>query len=85
VQFKDKEYIALNNAENNSLYQIAEIRNRFLALKLMEMGCVSGMLIQKLSEAPIYGPIMIKVLPNENLLALRAEDAADIYLSKSEN
>jgi Fe2+ transport system protein FeoA len=84
VHYKDKEYTALNDAKNNCFYQITEIRNRFLALKLMEMGCTRGMLIQKISEAPIHGPIMIKVLPNENLLALRAEDAANIHLSKSE-
>jgi Fe2+ transport system protein FeoA len=85
VQFIDKEYIALKKAKKNCLYQITEIRNRVLALKLMEMGCVKGMTIQKLSEAPIKGPILIKVLPNENLLALRAEDAADIFLLKSDN
>jgi Fe2+ transport system protein FeoA len=85
VPNNDKEFIALNKAKNNILYQITEICNRALALKLMEMGCVKGMTIQKLSEAPINGPIMIMVLPNENLLALRAEDAADIFLSKSEN
>ncbi len=85
MQIIDKDYIALKKAKNNCFYQITEIRNRDLALKLMEMGCLKGMIIQKLSEAPIQGPIMIKVLPNENLLALRSEDAADIFLSKSEN
>jgi Fe2+ transport system protein FeoA len=51
----------------------------------MEMGCLKGMLIQKISAAPIHGPIMIKVFPNENLLALRAEEAADLFLIKSDN
>ena len=85
MQEINKEQYDLNKAVSNSFYKISEIRNRLLALKLMEMGCLKGMLIQKISAAPIHGPIMIKVFPNENLLALRAEEAADIFLIKSDN
>ena len=81
----NKELIALTYAKKSIFYEIAEIRNRLLALKLMEMGCMKGLQIQKISEAPIHGPIMIKVFPNENLLALRDEDAADVFLIKSDN
>lgn len=80
-----KNSIQLKKADNNSYYKISEIRNRLLALKLMEMGCVKGMLIQKISTAPVQGPIMIKVFPNENLLALRSEEAMDILLTHTEN
>ena len=85
MQEINKEQYDLNKAVSNSFYRISEIRNRLLALKLMEMGCLNGMLIQKISAAPIHGPIMIKVFPNENLLALRAEEAADLFLIKSDN
>lgn len=85
MQEINKEQYDLNKAVSNSFYRITEIRNRLLALKLMEMGCLKGMLIQKISTAPIHGPIMIKVFPNENLLALRAEEAADVFLIKSDN
>ena len=85
MQEINKEQYDLNKAVSNSFYRISEIRNRLLALKLMEMGCLKGMLIQKISTAPIHGPIMIKVFPNENLLALRAEEAADVFLIKSDN
>lgn len=85
MQEKNKEIFDLNKADIKSFYRILEIRNRLLTLKLMEMGCLKGMLIQKISVAPIHGPIVIKVFPNENLLALRAEEAADVFLIKSDN
>ena len=78
----NKGFTALRKADKSSFYQIVEIRNRLLALKLMEMGCLKGMIIKKISAAPFYGPIVIKVYPNENLLALRFEEAADIIISE---
>ena len=81
----NSEIIALKNAKESGFYKIAEIVNRLLALKLMEMGCSKGMTIQKISSAPVHGPIVIKVFPNENLLALRTEDATDILLTQIEN
>lgn len=80
----NKGFIALSNASKSSFYKIAEIRNRLLALKLMEMGCLKGMIIQKISAAPFNGPIVIKVYPNENLLALRYEEASEILISNSD-
>ena len=81
----NKGFIALSNASKSSFYKIAEIRNRLLALKLMEMGCLNGMFIKKISAAPFNGPIVIKVYPNENLLALRFEEAADIIISEPDS
>jgi Fe2+ transport system protein FeoA len=81
----NKGFIALRNASKSGFYQIAEIRNRLLALKLMEMGCLKGMIIQKISAAPFNGPIVIRVYPNENLLALRYEEATDIMISEPDS
>lgn len=78
-----KEQHDLNKAVSNSLYRISEIRNRLLALKLMEMGCLKGMLIQKISAAPFNGPLIIRVYPNENLLTIRYEDSSDILISEA--
>lgn len=80
-----KETVELIKANIDSNYRIIEIRNRLLALKLMEMGCLKGMIIKKISAAPFKGPIVIKVSPNENLLALRCEEAKDMMLSQIEN
>ncbi len=76
-------FTALRNASKSGFYQIAVIRNRLLALKLMEMGCLEGMIIQKISAAPFNGPLIIRVYPNENLLAIRYEDSADILISEA--
>ncbi len=78
-----KETVLLVKATTDCNYRIIEIKNRLLALKLMEMGCLEGMIIQKISAAPFNGPLIIRVYPNENLLAIRYEDSADILISEA--
>jgi Fe2+ transport system protein FeoA len=48
----------------------------------MEMGCMKGMQILKQSSAPFFGPLLIKILPNGNLMALRFEDAKKIFVNE---
>jgi Fe2+ transport system protein FeoA len=85
VQQINTETVELKKAIIDCNYRIIEINSRPLALKLMEMGCLNGMIIKKVSAAPFKGPIVIKVSPNENLLALRYEEAENIILSQIDN
>ena len=64
---------------------IKEFTDLEMSVKLMEMGCLKGMFIKKISTAPFNGPIVIKVYPNENLLALRFEEAAEIIISEPDS
>ena len=80
MHYKDKEYTALNDAKNNCFYQITEIRNRFLALKLMEMGCVPGEKIKVDMIAPFKDPISISVAGYQ--LSLRLNEAEHIFVEE---
>ncbi len=72
--------INLTEAEFHVIKSICDIRDKNLSLKLMEMGCVFGTTIEKISSAPFRGPVIIRVYPNENLLAIRFEEAKKIIL-----
>ena len=80
TQVIDNHFIGLTEAKSGYLYTIQEIPDKALALKLMEMGCMKGMQILKQSTAPFLGPLIIKVLPNGNLMALRFEDAKKVIV-----
>jgi len=77
-QSAEKETINLAHAKIGKDLLLVEIYDKGLALKLMEMGCLPGMQICKQTAAPFYGPVLIKVFPNGNLLALRYEEAEKV-------
>jgi Fe2+ transport system protein FeoA len=81
-QVVDNNFICLAEAKSGYLYTIQEITDKALSLKLMEMGCMKGMQILKQSSAPFFGPLLIKILPNGNLMALRFEDAKKIFVNE---
>jgi Fe2+ transport system protein FeoA len=74
--------INLNEASVEKRYKIIEIKDRQLQLKLMEMGCMPEMFIEKISAAPFNGPLLIKIFPGANLLAIRREQCLEIILSE---
>lgn len=79
-QSADKEIIDLAHAKTGKDLLLVEICDKDLALKLIEMGCLPGMQICKQTAAPFHGPVLIKVFPNGNLLALRYEEAEKIQV-----
>jgi ferrous iron transport protein A len=80
--YTEKDKICLAQVKDSQFYTILETNDRLLSLKLIEMGCMKGMKIEKLNSAPFYGPILFKVYPNGNLLALRHEEAKKLILIK---
>ncbi len=81
TQVVDNHFIDLTKAKSGHYYTVQEILDKELALKLMEMGFMKGMEIQKQSTAPFSGPLLLKVFPNGNLLALRYEEAEKVLVS----
>ena len=75
-----KELIALSSTRPKKRYLVEEIRNDLLKLKLMEMGLRTGMQIEKVRTAVGRGPLMVKLFPSGNLLALRYEEAKQILV-----
>ena len=74
--------ISLNEAEFEKKYKIIEIKDKQLQLKLMEMGCLPGMTVNKITGAPFGGPLFIKILPGAHLLAIRQEESREIILAE---
>jgi Fe2+ transport system protein FeoA len=72
--------ISLSTAPEKELLHLLGVENKHLALKLMEMGCMPGMQIEKIRTAVGRGPVMIKLLPFGNLLALRFEEAEQLMV-----
>lgn len=70
--------ISLSAAAESCVLLLLEVSNKHLTLKLMEMGCMPGMRLEKIRTAAGKGPVMIKLLPFGNLLALRYEEAEQI-------
>jgi Fe2+ transport system protein FeoA len=75
-----KELIVLSSTTPNQRYYIEEIRDDLLKLKLMEMGVRKGMQIEKVRTAIGRGPLMLKIFPSGNFLALRFEEAKQILV-----
>jgi Fe2+ transport system protein FeoA len=73
--------INLTEASYHKDFKITDILDRSLSLKLMEMGCFIGMVIEKQNAAPLNGPVLIKVFPSGNMMALRYEEAKSLLLS----
>ena len=74
-----KETVELIKANIDSNYRIIEIRNRLLALKLMEMGCIPGETIRVEQIAPLGDPISISVAGYQ--LSLRNDEAESIIIT----
>lgn len=51
-----------------------------MALKLLEMGCVPGVLVRLSGRAPLGDPLMLVLGDNEYTLSLRRSEAATITL-----
>ena len=75
-----KELITLSSTRPKERYQIEEISNDHLKLKLLEMGLRKGLQVEKVRTAVGRGPLMIKLFPSGNLLALRYEEAKQILV-----
>jgi Fe2+ transport system protein FeoA len=75
-----KPSISLSTAPEKTVLRLLEADNKKLTLKLMEMGCMPGMLLEKVRTAVGKGPVMIKILPFGNLLALRFEEAKQLMV-----
>ncbi len=72
--------VSLKEAKIEKKYKIVEIKNKQLLLKLLEMGCILGMSIFKISAAPFGGPVLLKIFPGEQLLAVRQEESQEIMV-----
>ncbi|MFC6996801.1 FeoA family protein [Rufibacter roseus] len=58
--------------------EIASLSDPEMALKLLEMGCIPGVMVKLNSRAPLGDPITIIV--NDYTLSLRLDEAATILL-----
>ena len=76
----ENQSVDLNKATIGQELIVQKILDKSLALKLMEMGCMPKMQICKQNAAPFQGPVLIKVFPNGNLLALRYEEAEKVMV-----
>lgn len=57
---------------------IQEFKDRFLSLRLIEMGCLPGETVKLSTIAPLGDPIAIEV--SGYLLSLRKQDAATVVI-----
>lgn len=57
---------------------IQEFKDRFLSLRLIEMGCLPGETVKLSTVAPLGDPIAIEV--SGYLLSLRKQDAATVVI-----
>jgi ferrous iron transport protein A len=71
--------ITLNNLELGQTAVIDSFTNDFLALKLIEMGCLPGEKIKLAYIAPLGDPIAIEV--SGSLLSLRKQEASTIIVT----
>lgn len=74
----DNQLLSLTDAPQNRSLILEDTPDKALTLKLVEMGCLSGMRIEKLRTALGRGPVLIKLYPHGSLLALRYEEAQSI-------
>lgn len=74
------ELLALSKIRLKKRLYIEEITDNSLKLKLLEMGLREGMQIEKIRTALGNGPLIIKIFPSNNLLALRYEEAKQILV-----
>jgi ferrous iron transport protein A len=59
---------------------ICDIALDSIPLKLLEMGCLPGKIVQLLQKAPLNDPLYIQV--NGSYLAIRVETASKIAITK---
>ncbi len=74
------ELLPLTKIPIKQIFRVAEIKDNFLRLKLLEMGCHQGMQIEKIRVTLGRGPVIIKLHPSKTLLALRFEEATQILM-----
>ena len=60
---------------------ITDISSDAIPLKLLEMGCLPGNIVELLQVAPFAGPMHLNI--NGCHLAIRKETAALIYIEKA--
>lgn len=57
---------------------ITEFNIELIPLKLLEMGCLPGNVVELIQTAPFGDPVYINV--NDSHVAIRLETAAEIYV-----
>lgn len=68
--------MTINDLKKGQQAIIKDINCDKLPLKLLELGCLPGNLVQLLEKAPFDDPIYLNI--NETFLAIRKEFAQDI-------
>lgn len=73
---------SLSDAPHQQGLRLHTTQDKALTLRLMEMGCLPGMQIEKLRTAPAKGLVLIKIHPCGSLLALRYEETQKIIVQR---